>query len=58
MDTLLAARGVCRDFAHLVTALCRAVNIPARIAAVYPPGLSPMDFHAVVETDIDGSWYV
>lgn len=58
VDTLLAARGVCRDFAHLVAALCRAVDIPARIAAVYPPGLSPMDFHAVVETDIDGSWYV
>lgn len=58
VDTLLTARGVCRDFAHLVAALCRAVDIPARIAAVYAPGLSPMDFHAVVETDIEGSWYV
>jgi transglutaminase-like putative cysteine protease len=58
VDTLLTARGVCRDFAHLVAALCRAVDVPARIAAVYAPGLSPMDFHAVVETDIDGGWYV
>jgi transglutaminase-like putative cysteine protease len=57
VDTLLAARGVCRDFAHLVAALCRAVGIPARIVAVYAPGLCPMDFHVVVETVIDGYWY-
>jgi transglutaminase-like putative cysteine protease len=50
VDTLLSGRGVCRDFAHLVATLCRAVGVPARIAAVYAPGLSPMDFHAVVET--------
>lgn len=56
VDTLLAARGVCRDFAHLVAALCRAVEVPARITSVYAPGLSPMDFHAVVETEIDGYW--
>jgi transglutaminase-like putative cysteine protease len=56
VDTLLAARGVCRDFAHLVAALCRAVGVPARITSVYAPGLSPMDFHAVVETEIDGYW--
>ncbi|HKT05321.1 MAG TPA: transglutaminase family protein [Rugosimonospora sp.] len=58
VGTLLAARGVCRDFAHLIAALCRAVGIPARIAAVYAPGLCPMDFHVVVETVIDGYWYV
>jgi transglutaminase-like putative cysteine protease len=58
VGTLLSGRGVCRDFAHLVTALCRGVEIPARIAAVYAPGLSPMDFHAVVETAVGGHWYV
>ncbi len=57
VETLLSGRGVCRDFAHLVAALCRAVDIPTRVAAVYAPGLSPMDFHAVVETAIDGHWY-
>jgi hypothetical protein len=57
IETLVAGRGVCRDFAHLVTALCRAVGVPARMAAVYAPGLSPMDFHAVVETVIDGAWW-
>jgi transglutaminase-like putative cysteine protease len=57
-DTLLAARGVCRDYAHLMAALCRAVGVPARVAAVYAPGLAPMDFHLVVETALDGGWWV
>jgi transglutaminase-like putative cysteine protease len=57
VETLLAGRGVCRDFAHLVVVLCRAVEVPARVAAVYAPGLSPMDFHAVAETAIDGAWW-
>ena len=39
MDTLLAGNGVCRDYAHLVVALLRAVNVPARLVAVYAPGL-------------------
>ncbi len=58
VDTLLSGAGVCRDFAHLTATLCRARNIPARVAAVYAPGLSPMDFHLVVETAIDGRWRV
>ena len=56
-QTLLLRNGVCRDYAHLVIALLRARNVPARLAAVYAPGLSPMDFHAVVEAAIDGQWY-
>jgi transglutaminase-like putative cysteine protease len=58
VDTLVAGQGVCRDFAHLVAALCRAVDVPARVTGVYAPGLMPMDLHAVVETDIDGRWLV
>ena len=58
VDTLLLGRGVCRDFAHLTIALCRASGVPARLAAVYAPGLSPMDFHAVVEVEVDGAWQV
>ncbi|AZZ52489.1 MULTISPECIES: transglutaminase-like domain-containing protein [Rathayibacter] len=56
--TLLARRGVCRDFAHLVVALLRALDVPARLVAVYAPGLAPMDFHAVAEAWIEGSWRV
>jgi transglutaminase-like putative cysteine protease len=58
VETLLAARGVCRDYAHLAIALLRAMEIPARLAAVYAPGLAPMDFHAVAEACIGGAWYV
>jgi transglutaminase-like putative cysteine protease len=57
-ETLLARQGVCRDFAHVVIALLRARNVPARLVAVYAPGLQPMDFHAVVEAAIDGQWRV
>ena len=57
-DTLLTGMGTCRDFAHLGVALCRATGIPARFAAVYAPGLFPMDFHAVFETFQLGRWYV
>jgi len=56
--TLLARRGVCRDYAHLVIALLRALDVPSRLVSVYAPGLSPMDFHAVAEAYIDGAWYV
>lgn len=56
VDTLLLGQGVCRDYAHLVIALLRARDVPARLAAVYAPGLDPMDFHAVVEAWVDGVW--
>ena len=56
VDTMLARQGVCRDYAHLVTALLRARDVPARLVAVYAPGLDPMDFHAVVEAAIDDEW--
>lgn len=56
--TLLGRQGVCRDFAHLSIALLRALNIPARLAAVYAPGLSPMELHAVAEAFVDDAWWV
>jgi transglutaminase-like putative cysteine protease len=56
VDTLLAGAGACRDFAHLTAALCRARGVPARLVAVYAPGLAPMDFHAVVEAYTPAGW--
>jgi transglutaminase-like putative cysteine protease len=56
-------RGVCRDFAHLAIALCRAMNIPARYATGYlgdigvPPDPAPMDFSAWFEVFLEGGWY-
>lgn len=58
VDTYLSRQGVCRDYAHLVIALLRGLGVPARLAAVYAPGLDPMDFHAVAEAYVDGAWWV
>jgi transglutaminase-like putative cysteine protease len=57
-DTLLAGAGVCRDYAHLVIAMLRALHMPARLVAVFAPGCEPMDFHAVAEAFVDGEWRV
>lgn len=57
-DSYVARAGVCRDFAHLVITFLRARGFPARLAAVYAPGLSPMDFHAVVEVYVESAWHV
>jgi transglutaminase-like putative cysteine protease len=62
LDTLLEQTGVCRDFAHLMIALCRAINIPARFATGIDygadPGLGPTDFHAYVEVYLGDRWYM
>lgn len=58
IDSLLRGRGVCRDFAHVAITALRALDVPARMVAAYAPGLSPMDFHAVVEAHVGGAWWV
>ena len=56
VDSLVERQGVCRDFAHLGIALCRALNIPARYFTGYAHDLNPPDFHACFETWIGGHW--
>lgn len=62
VDTLIDGAGVCRDFAHLMITLCRAINIPARFATGVDygadPALGPTDFHAYVEAYLGGRWYM
>lgn len=62
VDTLISQVGVCRDFAHLMIALCRALNIPARMATGTDygadPALGPPDFHAYVEVYLGDRWYI
>ena len=62
IDTLLETTGVCRDFAHLMIALCRAINIPARFTTGIDygadPALGPTDFHAYVEAYLGDRWYL
>ena len=61
-DTIIEQVGVCRDFAHLMIALCRAINIPARFSTGIDyganPRLGPIDFHAYVEVMLSGRWYL
>lgn len=62
VETLAQGQGVCRDFAHLMIALCRAVNIPARFSTGLDygadPVLGPPDFHAYVEAYVGRRWYM
>ena len=62
IDTLVDGVGVCRDFAHLMIAMCRALNIPARFTTAIDfgadPALGPTDFHAYVEVYVGHRWYM
>lgn len=62
IDTVVERVGVCRDFAHLMIALCRALNIPARFVTgidyASNPIFGPPDFHAYVEAFLGGRWYL
>jgi len=62
VDTLIERAGVCRDFTHLMVALCRALNIPARFTTGTDygadPVLGPPDFHAYAEVYLGGRWYI
>lgn len=62
IDTLMNKVGVCRDFAHLMIALCRALNIPARFATGTDYGSDPAmgapDFQAYVEVYLGDRWYL
>ena len=57
LDTLNHGAGVCRDFAHVGIALCRSLQIPARMVVGYLHGLEPMDLHAWFEAFVGGRWY-
>lgn len=62
LETLADRVGVCRDFAHLMISLCRALNIPARFTTGIDYGADPAlgapDFHAYVEVYLSQSWYL
>ncbi|HUL95127.1 MAG TPA: transglutaminase family protein [Usitatibacter sp.] len=62
LETYTCGNGVCRDFAHLMIAICRALNIPARLATGVDygadPSLGPMDFHCYVEAYLGDRWYI
>lgn len=57
VETEQKRAGVCRDFAHLGIALCRALHIPARMVSGYLYQLDPMDLHAWFEAYVGDRWY-
>jgi transglutaminase-like putative cysteine protease len=62
LDTFECGQGVCRDFSHLMIAMCRALNIPARFATGLDygadPALGPPDFHCYVEAFLGERWWL
>jgi transglutaminase-like putative cysteine protease len=62
VETFIEQAGVCRDLTHLMIALCRALNIPARFVTGTDygadPALGPPDFHAYVEAYLGDRWYI
>jgi transglutaminase-like putative cysteine protease len=61
-DIVSQRAGVCRDFAHLGIAFCRALGVPARYLSAYAWRLEPPDFHGVFEAFLRGprglGWYM
>jgi transglutaminase-like putative cysteine protease len=61
-EVLTQRFGVCRDFAHLAIAFCRAFNIPARYVTGHLPDIgrfdpgTAMDFHAYFEVYLGDHW--
>ena len=49
--------GVCRDLAHALIGLLRAISLPARYVVGYAQELEPQDIHAWVEVFLDDAWY-
>lgn len=57
-DTFENRQGVCRDYAHLGIAFCRALFLPARYITAYCYQLEPQDFHAAFEVYLNGEWHL
>lgn len=63
VDVVRSGAGVCRDFAHVAIAMCRALNVPARYTFGYLPDIDvtplpdPMDFCAWMEVYLGEQWW-
>lgn len=67
-DVIQREYGVCRDFAHVAIALCRALDLPARYVAGHIPRIAGddgddyndfgRDFHAYMEVYLGNRWHV
>lgn len=57
-ESFMMRAGVCRDYAHILIAMARAVGIPARFVSCYAPDVDPQDFHAVAEVYLEDAWHL
>jgi transglutaminase-like putative cysteine protease len=63
-EVMARGYGVCRDFAHVAIALCRALNLPTRYVTGHLPDIgctdprTPMDFHAYFEVYLEHQWRI
>ena len=63
-EVIARGYGICRDFAHVSIALCRAFNMPARYVSGHLPDIGYVDsgtggdFHAYGEVFLSNSWYI
>lgn len=63
VDVFTERVGVCRDFAHLASTLCRCMNIPARYTTGYlgdigvPRSPNPIDFSGWFQAYLGGQWH-
>ena len=57
VECLTLRAGVCRDFAHIGVAFCRALGIPARYGSAYAYALPQQDFHAFFEVWLGDRWW-
>lgn len=57
-EALVGCAGVCRDYAHIGIAFCRAMGIPARYVSGYAVDLDPPDFHGFFEVYLGDAWYL
>ncbi len=58
LETFVQRRGICRDFAHVLITLARAMGVPARMVSCYGPDVRPQDFHAVAQVWLGGRWHL
>ena len=58
LESFVRREGICRDYAHVLITLVRAAGIPARMASVYAPRVTPQDFHAVAEVFLADVWHL
>lgn len=59
IDAFYAAQGVCQDHAHVMIAMCRALNLPARYVSgyLYDYNSPHLASHAWAEVYVDHEWH-